>query len=308
MKYARILAEFYGTPWAILPERLAVMTQVLHRAAAGVKLSRDEILAAIGDEREAIQARHSGGASVPGSVAVLPFFGIISHRSHAVQDISGPGGVSTERFSKVFQAALNDPNVSAIVIDVDSPGGDVHGVSELADEIFAARDKKKIVAVANSTAASAAFWIATSAQELVVTPSGEVGSIGVFAAHEDHSKELEAKGVKVSLISAGKFKSEGNPFEALGDEARAAMQSAVHDFFDAFVKTVARNRGVSVSEVRNGFGEGRTVRAKTAVSLGMADRVATLEETVQRLSAGGRLKKAPNKLAAAGRRLDLASL
>lgn len=307
MKYARILAEFYGTPWAILPDRLAVIAAVLHRAAAGVVLTDEEIRAAVGEDPAQAQARGAQHAAAPGSVAVLPLFGIIAHRAHTVDNISGPGGTSTERFSRVFQTALADPNVSAIVIDVDSPGGNVGGVSELTDEIFAARERKKIVAVANAQAASGAFWIASAAQELVVTPSGEVGSIGVLAAHQDNSKSLEAQGVKVSLISAGKFKTEGNPFEALTDEGHAAIQVAVNDYYDMFVKAVARNRGVSVLEVRNGFGEGRMVRAKAAVEAGMADRVATLDETIQRLSAGGRLKNPPTR-ASARRRLDLASI
>ena len=142
------------------------------------------------------------------------------------------------------------------------------------------------MAVANHLAASAAYWIATAADELVVSPSAEVGSIGVFAAHEDMSAALEKEGVKVSLISEGKYKTEANPYEPLSEEARAAVQSRVSEYYDAFVKAVARNRGVKAADVRGGFGEGRTVGARQAVQLGMADRVATLDETIARLQKG----------------------
>lgn len=291
MKFARIMAEFYATPWAILPERLAAIAAVLHRAASGVRLSDVEISQAIGDAPQAVQARRDQDSKAPGAVAVLPLFGVVSHRIHQVQDISGPGGTSTEGFARRFRQAVNDPGIESIVIDVDSPGGSVFGVPELADEIFEARSKKKIVAVANAYAASAAYWIASAAQELVVTPSGEVGSIGVWTAHQDFSKQLEMLGVNISLISAGKFKVEGNPYQPLGDEARAAIQTSVDDYYDAFVKAVARNRNVKASDVRGGFGQGRMVSAKDAIAEGMADRVATLDETIARLASGGRLKK-----------------
>jgi ClpP class serine protease len=119
----------------------------------------------------------------------------------------------------------------------------VDGVEELSSEVYQSRGKKKMIAVANAMAASAAYWIASAADELVVTPSGQIGSIGVFAAHEDISKAAEMQGVKVSLISAGKYKTEGNPFEPLSSEARAAMQRDVDVFGEMFTAAVARNRG-----------------------------------------------------------------
>lgn len=308
MKYARILAEFYATPWAILPERLAAIAMVLHRAADGVKLSPDEIRAAIGDAPAAAAERRAQDAAVSaggGAIAVLPLFGVVSHRIHQVDDISGPGGTSTERFAQRFRSLVNDPAVESIVLDIDSPGGTVQGVPELAEEIFAARDKKKVVAVSNSMAASAAYWIGTAASELVVTPSGEVGSVGVWTSHADASKFWEARGIKWSLIYAGKHKIEGNQYEPLSDETRAVIQADVDAYYEMFVKAVAKHRGVKASDVRNGFGEGRMVRAKEAVDAGMADRVATLDETIARLAGGGR-KKGGKSVAIAERELALA--
>ncbi len=307
MKLARLLAEFYATPWAILPERLATIAAVLHRAADGIRLSDIELRQAIGNAPEAAQARRQQDSNASGAVAILPFFGIVSHRIHQVEDISGPGGTSTEGFARRFRQALNDPGIESIIIDVDSPGGSVSGVPELADEIYDARSKKKVVAVANAQSASAAYWIGSAAQELVVTPSGEVGSVGVWTAHQDYSKFMEMNGINVSLISAGKYKTEGHPYGPLDDEARAAIQSSVDAYYDLFVKAVAKHRGAKAADVRNGFGQGRMVSAHEAVSQGMADRVATLDETITRLASGGRLKKA-NKVAAAERDLNLALL
>src|SRR5690606_30987632 len=146
-----------------------------------------------------------------------------------------------------------------------SPGGQVNGIQELSDLIYSARGKKPIIAVANHMMASAAYWIGTAADEIVVSPSGEVGSIGVFAVHEDISGALAQDGVKVSIIKEGKYKAEANPFEPLNEEARAAIQESVSEAYGAFVGAVARNRSVDAEVVRNGFGEGRMMGAQRAV-------------------------------------------
>jgi signal peptide peptidase SppA len=159
-------------------------------------------------------------------------------------------------------------------------------VPELAEEIRSARGKKPIIAVSNASMASAAYWIGSAASELVVTPSGQVGSIGVFSIHEDHSKQLAEEGVAVTLIRAGKYKTEGNPFEPLSDEARAAVQGEVDRYYSLFTRDVAKGRRVDVEAVRNGFGQGRMVNAQDALKLGMVDRVATLDDVLSEVLAG----------------------
>ena len=191
--------------------------------------------------------------------------------------------------------------MKVIVFDVDSPGGEVEGVPELAEEIGKSRGQKKTIAVANSVAASAAYWLAAPPGELVVIPSGQVGSIGVFVAHEDVSKQLDAAGVKVSLISAGKFKVDGNPYEPLSDSAREDLQGKVDSFYGMFVKSVARGRGVSQASVREGFGQGRMVMAADAVDSKMADRIATMDETIARVSGG----TAPRRIGATAEASDM---
>lgn len=290
--YHRIIEAVARSPWAIEPVKGADLYAFFRLKAAGIKLTSAEI-AAVADAATQGAPRQQQA----GSVAVLALKGVVMHRAEQVDDISGPGGTSTERFGQRFDAAMADSTVEAIVIDVNSPGGSVYGVQELAAKIRGARGQKPVVAVANAMAASAAYWIASAADELVVTPSGDVGSIGVWTAHEDVSKRLEMEGIKTSIIHAGKYKVEGNPFEPLTDEAKAQLQASVDDAYQAFVGDVAKGRGRKVSEVREGFGQGRMVSAAEAVKLGMADRVDTLEGVIARLMKPAR---------GSGRRADMA--
>lgn len=270
LSYPRIRRAIAETPWAIVPEKLADIMAVVAIRAAGGELTDEEIQQRIG-----AAVRRQQPAPRATDIALLPLLGTISHRMGMMPRSSG--GTSVEEFRGMFRAAVADPQVSAIVIDVDSPGGTVSGVDELAAEIYRARGTKPITAVANTLMASAAYWIASAADEIVITPSGEAGSIGVIAAHEDQSAWYERMGVKVSLITAGRFKAENNPFEPLTDEGRAAIQARVDESYGHFTRAIARHRGVSVETVRGEFGEGRMYGAREAVRRGMADRVATLD-------------------------------
>lgn len=271
--YELITRWVLNTPWAILPEKLAVICDVLRLRAAGERLSDEQIRERIGAARTPQQQRL-------GTVAVLPLYGTIAHRADMIVESSG--GTSIQRFAQALRQVLADSEVGAIVLDVDSPGGAVDGVPELAAEIVRARGIKPVVAIANTLAASAAYWIGSAATELWASPSAELGSIGVWAAHQDLSAFYEKEGVKMTLISAGKYKTEANVFEALTDEARAYIQERVDGFYGMFVADVARQRGTSKEAVRGGFGEGRVVGARAAVAGGMADRVGTLDEAIVR--------------------------
>src|SRR5208283_803764 len=117
---------------------------------------------------------------------------------------------------------------------------------------------------ADSLAASAAYWIGSAAGELSVSPSGEVGSIGILSVHADYSRAEDAAGVGVTIVSSGKYKTEGNEHEPLGDTARAALQDRVSAYGRMFIRAVARNRGASFADVHDGYGEGRVVGASDA--------------------------------------------
>lgn len=276
-RYARIRAALREHPWAILPSMLDLVVEIVDRRIDGIDLSAEEI-----DARIEAARRPATAPVAAGNVAVLPIYGVLAHRMHLFTNVS-KSGTSTEALTLAFRAAIADPSVAAIVLDVDTPGGSVFGVQELAGEIAAARGTKPIAAVANSLAASAGYWIASQAEELVVTPGGQVGSIGVLAIHDDVSQAAEQQGLKRTYISAGKFKAEGHGFAPLADEARQEIQRVVDAYYDRFVRAVAAGRKASLTTVRETFGQGRLVLSSDAVAAGMADREETLQQTIDRL-------------------------
>jgi capsid assembly protease len=279
--YGHILSYVARTVWAILPEKMDEMLAILAHRAAGRILTNEEIQARIGDPQPPIAAKR-------GSIAVIPLRGVIAHRMGSMDESSG--GMSAERFTAMLRAAVADESVGTIVLDVDSPGGTIPGVPEAADAVFNARETKRVVAVANSTMASAAYWIASQAHEIVAIPSaldGSIGSIGAFVVHQDLSAHLEKEGVKVTLIKAGKHKADANPFEPLSDEAKTQIQGNVDAAYGQFVKAVARGRGVTAAAVRAGYGEGRALSAPDAKAAGLIDRIATFDETIARLAGRG---------------------
>ncbi len=278
--YGHVSRAVFERPWAVQPGMLRIMADLIRFRVAGGVLSEDEIRRRLA-AAQAQNGDRAGGAKV-GTVAVIPMYGVISQRSGLMSDTSG--GTSIEDLRQSLRAALNDPQVSAVVFDVDSPGGSTDGVPEFAQELRTARQgAKPIVAQVNTLCASAAYWLASSMSEIVCTLSGEAGSIGVFAAHEDVSKAAEMEGVKTTLISAGPFKTDGNQYEPLTDTARAAIQDQVNDFYSMFLADVARGRKTSQDTVAANYGQGRTLLAKPALAAGMVDRIDTLEGTITRL-------------------------
>lgn len=227
-------------------------------------------------------ARAARPPATQGGVAVIPLKGLITPQPSFLSMLFGGGG-GLQAFRAQLRDAVNAEDITAIILDVDSPGGSTDLIAEVAAELRAARTVKPLVAVANTWAASAAYWLAAQADELIVTPSGEVGSIGVYCAHEDISGFEDQLGIKTTLISAGKYKTEGNPYEPLSDEARQALQDKVDTYYAMFVSDVAKGRGVTASAVRAGYGEGRMLTADQAVAEKLADRVDTLDATITRL-------------------------
>jgi capsid assembly protease len=305
MRHELLITEFLSTPWAVLPERLEAMAGVVARWANDRPASV-EVMAQVKADAAAIEARRGDASRAGnGAIAVLPFYGVSVQRADP-SDISGTGMMSIQKFTQAFRAAMADDSIGGILIDIDSPGGSVYGVQELGDEIYRARGSKSVVAIANSLAASAAYWIGSSAGEFYVTPGGEAGSIGVFAAHQDISKALEAEGVTTTLVSAGKYKVEGNPYGPLDDEARAYMQQRIDTYYAAFTRAVARNRGTNVDAVRSGMGQGRVLGAADAKQAGMVDDVATFDQVLSRMAKAIRGGSA-SKAAAMRRDIDILS-
>lgn len=300
----RLLRAAAAGAWFIEPRKAdAILAALALRVQMGPRGAR-----AFDDAPKSRTAAAQASATGPGQkvIRVLRLFGTILPRANMMGDISEPGGADLSMFQAAFRSASADPNTAAILLEIDSPGGQIDLVPETAAMIRAARSPDRpIVAHANTMACSAAYWIASAADELVVTPSGTVGSIGVYMLHEDMGERLQAAGIHPTFIYEGARKIEGNPFGPLDDVARAALQAEVKIAYDLFTKDVAKARGVPVSVVRadpekaeRHMGGGRAYGAEQAVALGMADRVATFDETIDRLARGGRGRS--------GRRADIA--
>jgi signal peptide peptidase SppA len=215
-------------------------------------------------------------ATSPG-VAVIPVVGsLVARGLGGVEAMSGLAGY--QQIGAALQDALADPEVSGILLDIDSYGGEVQGMLELAGKIRAARGRKPIAAVANGSAYSAAYALASAADRLFVTVAGGVGSIGVVAVHVDHSEADKAEGLAYTFVHAGATKVDGNPHAPLADSARAGLQAEVNRLYGLFVQSVAADGRVSEATARTS--EARTFHGEQAVAAGLADAVGTFEEAL----------------------------
>lgn len=241
-------------------------------------VQRREVAERIAERSAAKPAAKWTVPRVNGGVMVIPLHGRLVHRGDEFSGFFGETPVS-EWVDRV-EAAVNDGDVAGIVLDVDSPGGEAEGIPEAAARMFALRGRKPIVAVANTLAASGAYWIGTAADKIFVTPSGGVGSVGVISYHVDESRYFSDKGMDITIFSAGKHKAEFVPFSPLTEEAKQHETSVITEIYGDFVDSVARHRGTSAADVRVNYGEGRVVQAVPAVKAGMADGVRTLRDVV----------------------------
>ncbi len=260
ISYAAALAEFEQEVWAIAPKALQTMRDALTRGGDGVA-AQPAAVARFQDQQPARDA----------AVGVLPLVGPISHRPTAWQSIYG--GPVLMKWVDQLQLMTTNPSIRGIVIDIDSPGGTVGGVEEAGQAIAEAARKKPVIAVANTTTASAAYWLASQASKVLMMPSAGVGSVGVYSLHMDVSRALDKAGVTPTFIYAGRNKVDGNPFEPLTDEAKRDEQRIVDFYYDAFVKAVANGRGLSESWVRDKMADGRMHNVKSAVGLRFVDGV-----------------------------------
>jgi len=278
-------------------KRLSVSDIVLQLAAVDECGAID--LACLADfvARDGGLAAAAGVPARQGSVAIVPVHGALYPRGgrSLYGSFTGMDGLR----SQVAQHAA-DPDVSAIIAHFDSPGGTVAGTPETAAAFKAAAAQKPVIAMVDSLAASAAYWIASQCSEIVMSPSGDVGSIGAMILHADMSEALAEMGIKLTMLRSeiSPAKNEAHPFAPLSDEATAFLQSRVDEAGVDFIKAVAAGRRTTQANVRDTFGKGRVYGAREALSRGMVDRVGTLDDVI------GGLTQKPSK--AARRRSALA--
>ena len=217
----------------------------------------------------------------PEGIAVIPVFGTLVKRAGAIEVASGL--TSYGHLEDRIMDAATDPAVRAILLEVDSPGGEATGVFDLSDLVFEARSLKPVWAVADEEAFSGAYAIASAAERLFVPRTGGLGSIGVVAVHVDRSARDAMEGFRTTTVYAGAAKNDFNPHETLKDGARRTLQTEVDRVYALFVDTAARNRGLTANTVR--ATEARLFFGEDAVRAGLADEVGTMRSAFAALAA-----------------------
>lgn len=214
---------------------------------------------------------------VRGRIAILPVHGVLSQ-------YGGWDSQSMDRLQLAVTACCNNPDIGAVVLNHDSPGGTAHGTMEAAARIREASEAKPVAAIANSLSASASYWLQSSAPFTAASPGSDVGSIGVYRMHLDLTGLLEKHGIGIEILRAGEHKIESNPFEPMNEEIRAREMIGVEECYREFTEAVAKYRGISVATVRTGFGKGLVYKAKKAAELGLVDRVIDLDGLLAKMS------------------------
>jgi len=279
---AQIASRILNRPLLLHPDKADLILHVL-QGRIGI-----EPLSTAGPDTNRFIGSHrrdNGSVSsmrLANGVALLPIVGSLVNRGAWIGASSGL--VSYEGIAAQLREAEADPDVRAILLDIDSPGGEATGMFATANLVRAVNEVKPVLAFVNDVAASAAYGIASAAREIIVSPTSMVGSIGVVLTHLDRSGELEDRGVKPTLIHAGAHKVDGHPFGPLSDAVRADLQAEVFKIYDQFVGLVAEGRAGRISAEAIRATEARTYLGADAIAQGLADRMASLDDVIATLS------------------------
>ena len=219
------------------------------------------------------------GATRHGTVLILPIVGVLAPAGMMT------GGTTYDAIESQVRNGAADRHITAIVLDVRSPGGMVWGCAEAADAIYETRAIKPIVAVASPYSFSAAHWLATQAGSYFATKSGEVGSVGVRSGHVDMSGFEGKIGVRTTVIASSPEKIAAHPYAPLSDEDRAQIQASVDEQSGAFVRAIARGRNMRAEAVHTVHGSGATFSARRAQIAGAIDGIASLRDAVSSCTA-----------------------
>ena len=269
MLYPHLAGRLFGVPLLIHRPKLDVILSVM-----APRLGLDGTLpqAALPSPRPVV-------SPTPG-IAILPIHGSLVRRTLGMEAESGL--LSYQAIQVGLAAALVDPAVAGILLDVDSPGGEAGGVFDLADRIAAAAKVKPIWAIANESAFSAAYALASAASRLVVTRTSGIGSVGVIAMHIDQSGMDAKAGLQFTPIVAGAHKNDLSPHTAITDEARAMLQAEVDRLYGLFIDTVAGHGRLTADALR--ATEAGLYFGDAAVAVGLADAVATFDDTLAEMA------------------------
>ncbi len=266
---SHLASRLFGTPLLIHRPKLDVILSVVGQRMGLAAVSDMPAMDMAAFQRPAL-------AAAPEGIAVIPIHGSLVKRSLGMESVSGL--TSYSEIAASLDAALADPQVRGILLDIDSPGGEASGSFELARRVRDISAQKPVWAVANDAAYSAAYALAASAQRLFVTETGGVGSIGVIALHVDQSVKDAKDGYRFTAITAGAHKNDYSPHEPLSDAARTELQGEVDRLYTLFTDHVAAMRGLDIGAVR--ATEAGLFFGNQAVTQGLADGVQTLDATL----------------------------
>ncbi|MDO5646310.1 S49 family peptidase [Paracoccus sp. (in: a-proteobacteria)] len=285
-----LVARFDGKPFLVAAEMQAVFESCLHQAASTLARIEGAVEKPkmvddfwFNDDHWMAEYRPY---KVSDGILQIPVKGVLFH-DFPYQ--LGSWATGYEYIWRAFQRGMADVNVKGIAIVCDTPGGEVAGNFDLVDRIFATKGTKPIHGFAMESAYSAGYSIISACDDITVARTGGVGSIGVITSHVDMSAALAQRGLKITFIHFGKYKAEGNAYEALSPEARARIQERIDEVGQVFVATVARNRGMSEQAVRDT--EALTFTASQAVSNGLADHIGSFDDAIAAFAADLSRKK-----------------
>lgn len=296
MSYLAHIAErVIGRPLLITPQKAEIIFDVLAgRIVPEALVTAEDAAQALAPnalrdsaKRDPWTGQRMKTYETVGGVAHIPIVGSLVNRGAYVGASSGL--VSYEGLHTQISEAVGDTGVKAILLDINSPGGEVGGMFSLAAAVRSAAQQKPVVAFVNDMAASAAYGLASQASQIVVSPSSVVGSIGVVLVHLDRSGEMAAKGIKPTVIHAGAHKVDGNPFGPLPDGVRANLQAEVDKIYGLFIETVAEGRGRKLSARAARATEAQVFRGQDAIDRGLADVMASFSEVMSSLQQGRKI-------------------
>ena len=280
--YPHLATRLFNVPIAIAPHKAEIVmaaladrfgiTQLFRQDGEALMLANGGARAFL-EETDSEQAQYKPYDVVEG-VARIPIEGTLVHKLGTLHPFSGMTGYDGIR--AMLSMALGDADVQAIMLDIDSPGGEVAGCFDLVDAIYDARGSKPIWAVLTESAYSAAYAIASAADRIIVPRTGGTGSVGVICMHVDMSQALSKAGINVTLIHYGALKADGNEFNPLPKQTLARFQSDVDAMGEIFVETVARNRDLTPKRVRGT--QAGTFLGADGVEIGFADAVMAPDE------------------------------
>jgi signal peptide peptidase SppA len=289
------LIDVLTSPWAIQPEKLREIQAIYSAHFRGDKIDIEAIEARLGrplsNEQQDYEVRDGG-------VAVLPISGVISNKANMFTRVSG--GASAQMLQQQVESMRADPSVRSVVLDLDTPGGNVLGIPSLAESIRALSAEKPTVACCTGTMASAGYWIGSAANAVYISGLTDyVGSIGVVATHAFDPRSASKQ---TTEITAGKYKRMGSESAPLTAEGKAYIQSQVDEIYRVFVETVAQNRKVSADQVLEHMADGRIFIGQQAIDAGLVDGVSTVDAMVAKLAENPSqfVNRRKAKIAAAG--------